>query len=862
MPVVASPSYGKEPTLSPWLVLLTPILVLLIYIGVVDNPLIGPGQELTELNPQVTGELRWREVWLNSTPAMERGPARYRPIFAALLRLEWRAWGASPSSYHSFSLILLVGLLGAGMAFFRLLAPAGLARTLAVLLLVIHPMLTESVLSVAGQGILLGLGLALGALVVVLLQRRGRIDLASATALVFVMAGLAYGCHEMALVLPLWIGVVLLLAPVPVPETTPARRRRGKVEAESSEPGRGRGQLAGMVLLLGGLIPAGFYLALRYQALDRMLPAAAIHDFMFRDVAAPAWLAAPAVVLAYLGRLLWPAHPTLFYEPAAIAGRWLLIGAGWVVLALLIGALIYCWRRRPPWALALGLLLPPLIGLSHWIPLSAFMSEMPLAFALPGFALLVSLALDALGQSVRLPLRGDLRRRAVAGVWMLAVAAMAWQAWRRGGEWYSADELYQAESARHPSDPAPRIERVRLAVLQGDIEQAEALVEEVTPLASPADLNRLARLRALLYEQTGRRDQLRQLMRDELESGRPPEEGHFLRLATSAHGERMRDKLQQLLEAELTAFPHSFEAVHELLRLELEDQEARPAGQRDWNRALDLADQMMAAAASVNDESRARAMALYGKTLANAGYLDEALQQLNQALRLDPGLYEPYLLRARIFWGRKEYQLAEDAIARAMLRARVSSYVDLAQLYVGILEDQGRRDHALNWLTGALRDYPGDMALYGYAARYFIAHARYDRAQWALERMAGVQGPMRADYYSALAALLWNRDRDLEGAISAARQALQINRRHPDALANLRLLEGVRDRREATPTPTPIATPAPTPVATPATDAVTTAATTAARHADAMTPAPQVGAGPPPPQARVGEGDAGTGRRE
>ena len=123
-------------------------------------------------------------------------------------------------------------------------------------------------------------------------------------------------------------------------------------------------------------------------------------------------------------------------------------------------------------------------------------------------------------------------------------------------------------------------------------------------------------------------------------------------------------------------------------------------------------------------------MARYGAMLAENKFLDDALEQLRQALRSDKTLYEPYVYLTRIYWGRKQYRLAEDTIARAIHQANVSSYIDLAQLYLGVMEDRGKEEgkqnemlrKAMSDLNYQCRVFKNDYPLHLYVAK---VHLKY-----------------------------------------------------------------------------------------------------------------------------------------
>ncbi len=837
-----------------WLVLFAPIVALGLHIGVLDHPIIGEGREWTALNPQISDLGDWTQIWLDSTPPLKKREAVYRPLLAGFLHMQWRAWGHSPSSFHSFNLIMLVGAIILALLIYGRLASDGTVLLAGGFAFTLHPILTQSLYSVAGQGVLLSLLASLGAVYLFLWHRIGAIGPWVLVLSLSALTALAVGAHEMGLVLPLWLVALALLTPAR--SQPPSKDTKGQRAARRrAQPEDGRRFLRDYLLLAGtmGLVLTGFFV-LRHEALGRMLPHPDVVDEMLAPLALPGWMIAPSVILAYLGRLFWPFHPTLIYDPADHAALLPPAWLGWVGLLLLIGLIVLCLRRWRAMALALLLLVIPLVGLSHFIPLSTFMTEGPLVFALPGCCLAFGLGVGRASEWVR--------RRSPTVYWpehaVLAVVAvlvimMGWQSHARGRQWKDAERLWMAEADLHPDNALPLIHLLRDLMAEGKLDAALAMLDEAKERASSDDLDKIVETEALLYNDKNETLKLHQLIRDELRADRPPVRGHMSKLALIAQ-RGAKDKVEQLWRAELAAYPDSFEAPYHLAMILLDGQVARPANRRDFKEAIGFAQKALIAQENrpeTSDRERARALSVYGKLLAEADHQREAILHLREARKLDPTLYDPYIYLARLYWGRKDYTLAEDAIQRCRLYADVSSYRDIAELYTRMREDQGLTGEGLDWLMAFCKDFSADVPLLLYGARYQIFHGRYDQAREILMQLGrlGLRGPHQADWLGIMGALAWNRDGDRATAMDYFRQALRIDSTNADARTNLIALQSQeRSSKEdqspepepesqapAQPSPSPEPTPAP-PIPTATTSPTPTAVPSVVETPTAQTP--------------------------
>ena len=176
--------------------------------------------------------------------------------------------------------------------------------------------------------------------------------------------------------------------------------------------------------------------------------------------------------------------------------------------------------------------------------------------------------------------------------------------------------------------------------------------------------------------------------------------------------------------------------------------------------------------------------------LAENKLIDPAVDQLLQALRGDKTLYEPYVYLTRIYWGRKQYHLAEDTIARALREANVTSKVDLAQLYLGVREDRGKEEgkqneelrKAIDELRYQCGLFPNDYPLHLYVAKVHLRYQDYKHAREIYGRLAGVlQGPVLAEWQVGMGRLEWLQNRDRAKATEHWRRAIQLDRNNREA---------------------------------------------------------------------------------
>ena len=812
---------SQRPVFSPWLALISAVAAVVLYLGVMDNTLLPADLAVTVQSPLVVGAPGAGSAWLAPTPTSETTLA-HRPVLVLLLRGERGAWGGSPSSWHGTNIVLLALLLLALQLWAgRLLRHPG-ATWVAVLTFALHPMCGQAVRTVEGQGLLFALTAVLAGLWIAQLWREGALRPAAAGPLLAFCALLAAGTHELGYLLPLWVALqwafvrLTLGDPLTTPGGRTVRRRAG---ASQRELPRLRGAALAW-LTLPTLAAFIALLVLRLIALDRVFPPAASD--------ATPWSAAGHVAVAYalgIWRVLWPIHPTLVWDPWNEAGRFPAPWLGWLVLAttaaaILLPAFAGRWRRT---SLGLALTFTALLAVAL-LPVPGIFSERPLLFALPGFCLAVAALLRHLAPAWSFPPRGW-PARAMLALLALAWIAMAVQTWARGGAWQDVESLWLAEAGHHPQSPAPLFALFEDFAQRGQPARAEAILDRLRPLAvQPAELDRLAGLEVVLAANADDLERLDDILRDELAAERKHGVGHMLRLGLIAQVKGLDQLAPQLLAAELDHYPDSFGALYELAELE------RRAARLD--RAIRFASRAVETAP--DDLRRARALERHGSILADSGRTREAAHELRTALELDETLYDAYVTLARIYWGLGEITNAEIAIQRGFRLGRTQSHVDLATVYVSMLEDQGRVDTAVVWLESTMKQFPTDLQLIIFAGHYMVEVGRYELARQILQPLAmQTTGRPLAEVLNALAMLEWFGAGNETNARTLVRQSLTIA---PDLEEPKRLLDVIDASKSA---PAPAAADAPSTATLPAaSDAPSTSA---------LAPAPGLSLGGAPP---------------
>lgn len=259
-------------------------------------------------------------------PPVPLGPdgRLYRPLTAAAFVVQWALGGGSPLAFHlvSAGLYGLVSLLVLALA--RRILPLGPA-TAAAALFAIHPVHTEVVGNVVGQGELLAAGWGLLALILALDGERSGWSARRTSGMLGALTA-ALLSKEHAVVVPLLFPVLLL-----------AGGGRRALLRESA--GKAAVLMAGVLIL---------YLSLRHAVLGG-ISGDLMHPAWRGESAATRWLTMLAAVPALVRLLLWPAHLQADYSPRELQVVQALSGPALAGLGLVLGlcAVAFAARRHP-----------------------------------------------------------------------------------------------------------------------------------------------------------------------------------------------------------------------------------------------------------------------------------------------------------------------------------------------------------------------------------------------------------------------------------------------------------------------------------------------------------------------------------
>ena len=320
-------------------------------------------------------------------PPVPLGPdgRLYRPLTTAAFAVQWALGGGGPLAFHlvSAGLYVLVSLLVLALA--RRILPLGPA-TAAAALFAIHPLHTEVVGNVVGQGELLAAGWGLLALVLALDgERCGWSARRTAGMLRALTAALL--SKEHAVVVPFLFPVLLL-----------AGGGRRALLRESA--GKAAVLMAGVLIL---------YLSLRHAVLGG-ISGDLMHPAWRGEPVATRWLTMLATVPTLLRLLVWPAHLQADYSPRELQVVHTLSGSALVGLGLLLGlgASAFAARRQPavPAGLAwVALAFLPAANLL--LPTGVLLAERTLFLPSVGACLVVGGVAAGIGR--RFPDRGAVR---------------------------------------------------------------------------------------------------------------------------------------------------------------------------------------------------------------------------------------------------------------------------------------------------------------------------------------------------------------------------------------------------------------------------------------------------------------------
>lgn len=760
------------PTLT---MLIIAIVASLVYFPVLDNTLLEPSRELTIENPQVTGDVPVSKAWFTPTPPTSPAKRHYQPVLTHLLRAEYKLWGRSPSSYHAIGLILFIACVCMLGAVTGRLTSSGFARIVAPLAFAFHPMVSQSVQTVAAQGILWSLAGTLTCCYLYLRWVERRIPVWLACLLMPFATLIAMGTHEIGMLLPLWLLPLLVWRPTVAGETvTEAPQVTSNVEEQTSLQLKNVSRLPFAISLVLALIAGGILLALRAPVYGSPMEPGLYYEQFSASFAGGKLSTGIDMIAMYLGRLTWPISPTLIAAPPLSVPTLAPIIAKAIVAVLVILA-IFALVRRSVFGIALCWMLLGVAALSQWIPLSTQYSEAPLAFAVAGLAL-------GLGVLAGKLIPGPLRINRFSPVQYLTLAlllvlgcGMLWQVAKRNPAWNNTHALWNAEANNHPDIGLPKLELLKLALLDKNFDTVQSLIDTLLGMElNTLEADRLALYRISYHEHREEPGSIRLLIEASLKEDRPHIPNFWKLVDALAVRNGLEDLTPRIWQRAYEETPEDFETCYRLARIRFDA--------NDLSQALVLGDEALALAKS--PEEQAKALTLYGIILAGTNRTNEAIENLRQSLVIDPTQYKPYEYLARLYWGHPAYEpearylMAENMLRSAMDRARVDTYRNIAAIFVTMMEEQGKHKRADIWVRSLRGQYPDDLPLMIFAGRFFIENKDYEAAReyftHVVKKASGTRSQMLAEGLVGMAWLSINVDDDLPLARRMLADALQI----------------------------------------------------------------------------------------
>jgi cytochrome c-type biogenesis protein CcmH/NrfG len=346
--------------------------------------------------------------------------ANYMPLKVLSLAIDYRVWGPAPFGFHVSNVVIHILCALVIYAIVRRLAFGACPALFVAVLWAVHPLQVESVAWISERkNVLSGLFFFAAFYVYLAYSEHGRARSYVAVLALYVLALLS---KMNTMVLP----AVCLAFEIAF------RFRLRARDVLASVPMFALAGLVGWYNIAGNPIHGGDYEG---------------------GSAIVTWLSSSVVVYRYLGKLVWPAHLSSFYE-VPLRGSVLNAPVLCAVLGLLAlaGITVYCIvarRREGFWILWFGITLAPMLNI---IPFRSMMNDRYMYLPMLGP---LALAANGLAAAARAPRT----RPVVAALASLAVLAYGGVAYRRGEVWASPLSLWRAWAVQNlyiPGDPIYR----------------------------------------------------------------------------------------------------------------------------------------------------------------------------------------------------------------------------------------------------------------------------------------------------------------------------------------------------------------------------------------------------------------------
>ena len=766
----------------PRLALAVCVLTIALYFNILDHPLTPADQILLR-------QITHGDVDETGLPALQAElyhfnlDTVFRPLAHALLQQQGEVWGNSPSSYHSVSLIAFLACVILFMFFTGHLTRRRWVVIISSLIFALHPLASQSVLSLQGLSGLMALASVLSALI---LSRRYQMGLVGRHKVLILLLVLfqvvAAGSHEFGYLLPVFLGLQWLLMPAPQVMTSEGSRHliRKRGGAEKEEPAAGKLPARNFVVVILPLIFVIFVFSVwRFFSMANPLPPVST---LLESGSRVPLLQSAGIFLLYVLRLAWPERPTLFYDPVHAIG----LPMEWVVSVVaflaLIGLLVFRLRGYAFLVYGFWIWIVGVLGFSHFMRSGPIMSELYILFMLPGFSLVMGgLAGVCVNLDWRFRSETILNRGVFCLVWIVMILC-GWQTWQRNQQWQQSITLLEAESMIHPANTTPRILGAINLIQSNDLDGSLEWIGSAEEIAGPPDMETLLELEVFIHARKSERPQMVECVYEAINRELPASELHYIRLAAMC-GQftdyNLENETEKLLRRALQFYPRSYSALARLAELKLSE-----------GRLAEAVKLSQKAVNSASTADKLNAVSQYGLILGdyalatmNEEIMGKAIFQLRDVIETDRSSYRSYLKLTEILIVRGQYERAVDAIHGCLDHSRPDSYVDVARLYCRVLKEQGRIDFATQWLEQTIRSHPQDIRVQIFAGRFLEANKVYEKARRMFEslRLLNLQGSLKADVLTGLALVAANSDKNYELAWDLAREAQRADSDHKGA---------------------------------------------------------------------------------
>jgi len=279
------------------------------------------------------GEALASDVWAFRADEGQAGSNYWRPTFVAWMILCHALFGLAPLGWHVLSVLLHVAVTALAFVFVRRLGLGTWAAAAVALVFAVHPVHSESVAWISGSpDLLLGVAL-LGA--AILAADHARVGGAWRVAAIVALGAVAMGAKEIGIMTPLVVGLTVWAVRAGDAGTRPAAVRSA-------------------VGIAAPLVAVGVvYLVARAAVIGGFS-----QDAPWEHGLVEAALTAPAIVVFYLGQILWPATVGPSYALRPVTADTLSAATFWLPLAGTLLALgLAAWLARQSRAAAVGVAL-------------------------------------------------------------------------------------------------------------------------------------------------------------------------------------------------------------------------------------------------------------------------------------------------------------------------------------------------------------------------------------------------------------------------------------------------------------------------------------------------------------------------